>query len=427
MATISLFPTNSVGASWSKDYDTSTGKGGKNCKVTDSTIKFRGDGSGSVQGKIYSNYLAEVNLSNYGSITISISSGYVWALGAIYLVVQSKKGAADVENATKKVKLIDETKIYYKSTSINVSNLSGNYYVGLYCELNSYSADTHDPVGEIECSISLVEASYTVTLNKGTGISAVSPKESNSVTSGSSLSINATVSSGYKWTKWTGDTKYLTSDATTKANKAKPTKNISLTATATANTYKLTFNANGGTTSTASKNVTYKSTYGTLPTPTRTGYTFKGWYTAASGGTNITSSSIYSTVGNSTLYAHWTAITYTIAFNANGGSGTMSNMSCSYNTEYTLTANSFTRTNYMFMGWATSANGKVVYNDQQSIKNLSNTATTITLYAVWQQQGTVRIMINNEYKTAQAYIFKDGFWLLTQPWIYSSGWKINGG
>ena len=91
----------------------------------------------------------------------------------------------------------------------------------------------------------------------------------------------------------------------------------------------------------------------------------------------------------------------------------MSNMSCSYNTEYTLTVNSFTRTNYMFMGWATSANGKVVYNDQQSIKNLSNTATTITLYAVWQQQGTVRIMVNNEYKTAQAYIFKDGFWLLT--------------
>ena len=81
----------------------------------------------------------------------------------------------------------------------------------------------------------------------------------------------------------------------------------------------------------------------------------------------------------------------------------------------------------MFMGWATSANGEVVYKDKASIKNLSNTATTITLYAVWQQQGTVRIMVNNEYKTAQAYIFKDGFWLLTQPWTYSSGCKINGG
>lgn len=44
-------------------------------------------------------------------------------------------------------------------------------------------------------------------------------------------------------------------------------------------------------------------TYGTLPTPTRSGYTFDGWYTAASGGTKITSSSTYTT---QTLYAHWT-------------------------------------------------------------------------------------------------------------------------
>lgn len=91
----------------------------------------------------------------------------------------------------------------------------------------------------------------------------------------------------------------------------------------------------------------------------------------------------------------------------------MSNMSCSYDTEYTLTANSFTKTNYKFLGWSTSSTGEVVYKDKASIENLSNTATTITLYAVWQQQGTVRIMIDNEYKTAQAYIFKDGFWFLT--------------
>jgi uncharacterized repeat protein (TIGR02543 family) len=192
------------------------------------------------------------------------------------------------------------------------------------------------------------------------------------------------VSSGYTWSKWTGDTSYLISEAATKANTIKPTENVSLTATATANTYTLTFNTNGGTTPIASKSVTYNSAYGTLPTPTRTGYTFNGWYTAASGGTKKTSSSTYSTIGNSTLYAHWSPITYTIAFNANGGSGTMSNMSCSYNTEYTLTANSFTRTNYIFMGWATSANGEVIYKDKASIKNLSDTATTITLYAVWQ-------------------------------------------
>ncbi|MGN1193932.1 MAG: InlB B-repeat-containing protein, partial [Acutalibacteraceae bacterium] len=48
------------------------------------------------------------------------------------------------------------------------------------------------------------------------------------------------------------------------------------------------------------------STYGTLPTPTRTGYTFDGWYTSATGGTKITSSATVTATGDQTLYAHWT-------------------------------------------------------------------------------------------------------------------------
>lgn len=73
-------------------------------------------------------------------------------------------------------------------------------------------------------------------------------------------------------------------------------------------TYKVTFNANGGTVSTTSKTVTKGSTYGTLPTPTRAGYDFVGWYTKADGGTKVTSSTTVSLTGNQTLYAHWKSI-----------------------------------------------------------------------------------------------------------------------
>ncbi|MCM1365065.1 MAG: GBS Bsp-like repeat-containing protein [Faecalibacterium sp.] len=73
----------------------------------------------------------------------------------------------------------------------------------------------------------------------------------------------------------------------------------------TANSYTVTFNANSGSCSTKNKTVTYNSTYGTLPTPTRTGYTFDGWYTAATGGTKITSSTKVTATSNQTLYAHW--------------------------------------------------------------------------------------------------------------------------
>lgn len=57
------------------------------------------------------------------------------------------------------------------------------------------------------------------------------------------------------------------------------------------------------------KKVTKGSTYGTLPTPTRTGYTFDGWYTAANGGTQITSTTTVNLTDDQTLYAHWESAT----------------------------------------------------------------------------------------------------------------------
>lgn len=70
--------------------------------------------------------------------------------------------------------------------------------------------------------------------------------------------------------------------------------------------YTVHFDPNGGTVSTASKNVTVGSTYGTLPAPTRPGYTFSGWFTEKYGkGTEITSDSIVEITDDLTLYALW--------------------------------------------------------------------------------------------------------------------------
>lgn len=67
----------------------------------------------------------------------------------------------------------------------------------------------------------------------------------------------------------------------------------------------LTFDPNGGTVSPTTKSIIYGGTYGSLPTPTRIGYTFSGWYTAKSDGTKITADTIVNTTDNQTLYAHW--------------------------------------------------------------------------------------------------------------------------
>ena len=87
----------------------------------------------------------------------------------------------------------------------------------------------------------------------------------------------------------------------------------------------------------------------------------------------------------------WTPLKYSIKFNANGGSGTMSNLSCTQDQNATLTANAFTRPGYVFLGWMTSANGTTVaYKDKQSVRNLLNQHNgTLNLYAKWTDKWYV--------------------------------------
>lgn len=158
----------------------------------------------------------------------------------------------------------------------------------------------------------------------------------------------------------------------------------------TANTYTVTFNANSGTVSPATKTVTYNSAYGTLPTPTRTGYTFQGWYTTATGGTQVTNTTTVTNANNHTLYAHWTANTYQLRFNSNGGGGNMTNQTLTYDTAANIKPNTFTREGYTFVGWSTSPNGDYVFGDEQSVRNLSATqGAIIDLYAIWQSDTEI--------------------------------------
>jgi uncharacterized repeat protein (TIGR02543 family) len=173
------------------------------------------------------------------------------------------------------------------------------------------------------------------------------------------------------------------------------------------NTYTVTFNANGGSVSTASKTVTYASTYGTLPTPTRTGYTFAGWYTAASGGTSITSSTTVSITANQTLYAHWTANTYTVTFNANGG-GTPSpaSKSVTYASTYGTLA-TVSRSGHEFLGWFTAASGGTQITESTTV---SITAAQ-TLYAHWKALSILRVKHNGQWKTStEIYAKINGVW-----------------
>ena len=104
-----------------------------------------------------------------------------------------------------------------------------------------------------------------------------------------------------------------------------------------------------------------------------TGYKFDGWF---SGETQFTTET--EITSDITLTAKWTK-TYTLTFDANGGTGEMNQQTAESGTEIELPESTFTRDGYIFAGWATSADGDVSYSDKAKITVSGN----ITLYAKW--------------------------------------------
>lgn len=147
--------------------------------------------------------------------------------------------------------------------------------------------------------------------------------------------------------------------------------------------YTIAYNANGGSGAPSSqtkyygKNITLSSTK-----PTRTGYSFQGWGTSSSDtSVDYSAGATYSANASITLYAIWKANTYTVSYNANGGSGAPSSQTKTYGVDLTLSSTKPTRTDYNFKGWGTSASATTV-SYASGAKYTSNAA--ITLYAIWE-------------------------------------------
>ena len=124
---------------------------------------------------------------------------------------------------------------------------------------------------------------------------------------------------------------------------------------------------------------------GTLATPTRSGYTFNGWYTAENGGTKITADTVVTR--NMTLYAQWKPVdNFTVIYNANGGTGAPGNQTKTNGKALTLSKTRPTRFGFNFQGWATSASAtSAAYQPGDSFTIDANT----TLYAVWSSAETI--------------------------------------
>ena len=156
------------------------------------------------------------------------------------------------------------------------------------------------------------------------------------------------------------------------------------------NEYSISFDSMGG-----SDVNTITQNFGTslvLPEPTKEGYNFLGWYVKDSNvlfnptvmGQQMNTSSIE-------VYAKFSANTYRLDFNSNGGTG-VSYQEFVYGVSASLKKNTFTKVGYSFLGWSTSPTGEVVYQDEG---NYSIGSSNATLYAIWKANENTKYVINH--------------------------------
>jgi len=189
--------------------------------------------------------------------------------------------------------------------------------------------------------------------------------------------------SGYSFAGWysarSGGTKY------TSATRLTTTSDVTIYAHWTGKKYKVTFSVNGGSTPktgskvTKSKSVTMGKAYGALPKSTKKGYTFAGWWTLKSGGTQVTSATTVASAKNVTVYAHWTAKQFTVKLNPRSGTVSTPSITVTYGKKY-IGLPTPMRDGFVFAGWWTKTKG--------GTKITASTKVTITksqtLYARWK-------------------------------------------
>lgn len=169
------------------------------------------------------------------------------------------------------------------------------------------------------------------------------------------------------------------------------------------NKFFITYNLNGGYVNNTLlvESYSYLSAsdkYIVLPTPTRTGYIFDGWK-------DLDKDEFITRVDKSALRdyrvsALWTPITYKIVYNGNGStSGSSYQATLTYDTNYRIAANNFTKKGYTFVSWNTNPNGNgTTYTVNQSVTNLTSTNNAvINLYAIWQA-NTYTAYMHNDYE-----------------------------
>ena len=267
-----------------------------------------------------------------------------------------------------------------------VSGRPGNSFTVTSPTITGYTPNKSSVTGTYGSGSHVVtyyEKSYTVTYNANGGSGAPGVQTKKYFTN---LKLSSTIPTrtGYSFGGW-GTTSTDTSINYSPGDTYSSNSSITLYAIWNRNKYTVSFNANGGSGAPASQTKLYGLDMTLSSTvPTRSGYTFKGWGTSSTSTTaSYQPGGTYTSNSARTLYAIWESnapTTYTVSYNANGGSGAPASQTKTHGVTLTLSSTKPTRSGYTFLGWSTSSSAT---SASYSAGGSYSTNASCTMYAVW--------------------------------------------
>ena len=231
------------------------------------------------------------------------------------------------------------------------------------------------------------------------------------LTGGSALVLPTPTKTGFAFGGWYSDSGYSTSVGAGGASYSPSTGSPTVTVYAkwTANVYSVTYSYNGATggAGVASGSFTTGGSAIVLPTPTKSGYTFAGWYSDSGfttligdAGASFSPSSVSTSL---VVYARWTAKTYTVTFTYNGADGGNTDASLNFTTGGSaIVLPTPTKTGYTFAGWYSDSGFSSSLGSAGSSFSPSGAATALSAFAKWNVNTYT---VNYDYNNADAMVW----------------------
>jgi uncharacterized repeat protein (TIGR02543 family) len=371
------------------------------------TLKDTDNLSGTTTTTVNASAKAYTGFNENSSHTDRVASGSIAADGSLILKLYYDRNTHTVSFASNGGDAVaDITGVRYGATipAPAAPGRTGYTFAGWYKEAGLTSAwgfTTDTVTANMTLYVKWTVNQYTITFNSngGSNVAPITQDYGTAVTK----PANPT-RAGYTFKAW--------SPALTATM---PAANTTLAAQWDLVTYSITYHLDGGTGGANPTSYNIESAAFTLGNATKTGYTFAGWFDAATGGNKVMSIPQGST-GDKALYARWTPNNYTVTFNANGG-GTPSPASkvVTYDGAYGELA-AVTRVDYNLKGWFTAESGGVEITNATIVKATSDQ----TLYAQWEKKIELTITANSDSKVY------DGTELTNAGWELTSGTLATG-